>query len=76
MSTLQRRLDARNKIMMGGLIIKAGLDDLHRTNKAALLGILLDAKKKLQTADVSERKKLLENYTFLGAKAFVKKEKV
>ena len=70
MNSLNRRLDARNKIMMGGLIIKAGLDDLHKTNKAALLGILLDAKQKLKNADKLERKKLMQNYTYIGAKAF------
>lgn len=41
-----RRLDAHKKIQLGGLIVKANLDDLT-TN--VLLGILVDARKKLQT---------------------------
>jgi len=41
-----RRLDARKKIQLGGLIVKAQIDDLT-TN--VLLGILVDARKKLQT---------------------------
>jgi len=47
MSVVARKEDTRNKIMMGGLIVKAGLYYLHDDNKAVLLGILLDAKEKL-----------------------------
>ena len=45
MSNLERKLDTRYKIEMGGLVKKAGLDDLHATSPEALLGILLEAKK-------------------------------
>ena len=70
MRSMERKLDTRNKIMMGGLIVKAGLDDLHRLNKAALLGILLAAKQKLDTADKLQKKELMQNYTNIGVKAF------
>ncbi len=70
MDLTQRKLDTRNKIMMGGLIVKAGLDDLHRLNKATLLGLLLEAKQKLEVADTVQRKQLIQNYTNIGVKAF------
>lgn len=72
MNLTQRKLDTRNKIMMGGLIIKAGLDDLHKTNKAALLGILLEAKAKFESTDKKTRKEAMQHYTAIGAKAFGK----
>jgi hypothetical protein len=31
MSILERKLDTREKIMMGGLLKKAGLDNFHKT---------------------------------------------
>jgi conjugative transfer protein TraD len=47
MSTLNRKQGTRNKLQMGGLVIKAGLQDIYNLDKAALLGILVDAKAKL-----------------------------
>tara|TARA_R110002072_G_scaffold88775_1_gene199239 strand:- start:123 stop:404 length:282 start_codon:yes stop_codon:yes gene_type:complete len=41
-----RKLDTRKKIQLGGLIIKAKLDDVPVN---ILLGVLVDAKKKLNT---------------------------
>ncbi|BFD46159.1 MAG: hypothetical protein DMENIID0002_08050 [Rickettsia endosymbiont of Sergentomyia squamirostris] len=38
---LERKQDARKKIMLGGLIIKAGLDYLHPKDTQALYGMLL-----------------------------------
>ena len=76
MRITERKLDTRNKIMMGGLIIKAGLDDLHRLNKAALLGMLLDAKRKLDSADKIQKKELMQNYTNIGVKAFDNNSKI
>lgn len=40
MSNEARRNDAREKIMLGGLIVKAGL---RNANRAFLLGVLLEA---------------------------------
>lgn len=52
---------------MGGLVIKAGLDSLHHEDKAILLGILVDAAKKLSSA---ERESYIAHYKELGEKAF------
>ncbi|MBO9463572.1 conjugal transfer protein TraD, partial [Labrenzia sp. R5_0] len=41
---LDRKKDAREKIQLGGLIVKAGL---RETDKAILLGILMDASDRL-----------------------------
>lgn len=44
MRNLERKQDTRKKIQLGGLIKKAGLEE---ESTAVLLGILLDAKEKL-----------------------------
>lgn len=44
----ERKEDARKKIMLGGLFVKAGLDHFHPTDPATLYGILLHAKKILE----------------------------
>jgi len=63
MSTVEaRKKDAREKIELGGLIVKAGLRDEKR---ALLLGLLMDACARIR-ADEAERTRLSE----LGAKAF------
>lgn len=48
LSSLERKADTRHKIMMGGLIKKAGLDYLHQDNIQALFGMLLANKKQLE----------------------------
>ncbi len=57
---LERKQDTRQKIMMGGLIIKAGLSELHATNPEVILGILLEAKASLEssTPDLAKWKQL------------------
>jgi hypothetical protein len=57
-----RKRDTREKITLGGLIVKAGL---RYEKRAVLLGILVDASRKL-AADDSERRRL----EALGAEAF------
>ena len=42
-----RKQDARKKIMLGGLFVKAGLDSFHPHDPATLYGMLLDAKSAL-----------------------------
>jgi hypothetical protein len=42
-----RQADTRQKIMMGGLVVKAGLTELHHTNPEVILGILMDARDKI-----------------------------
>lgn len=43
-----RKEDARKKIMLGGLFVKAGLDHFHPHDPATLYGMLLDAKNRMQ----------------------------
>jgi hypothetical protein len=57
-----RKKDAREKIELGGLIVKAGL---RYEKRALLLGLLLDAASRIK-ADEAERSRLNE----IGAKAF------
>tara|TARA_R110002124_G_scaffold161035_5_gene328305 strand:+ start:2615 stop:2896 length:282 start_codon:yes stop_codon:yes gene_type:complete len=54
-----RRLDTRKKIQLGGLIVKAKLDNLTSN---VLLGILVDARKKLQT----EKGRFEKYWAYLG----------
>ena len=57
-----RKKDTREKIALGGLIVKAGL---RYEKRALLLGLLIDAGSRLK-ADANERTRL----TALGAEAF------
>jgi hypothetical protein len=57
-----RKKDAREKIELGGLIVKAGL---RYEKRALLLGLLIDASKRLK-GDETERSRL----TAIGAEAF------
>jgi hypothetical protein len=62
-ATLQeRKKDAREKISLGGLIVKAGL---RYEKRALLLGALIDLKRRIKD-DEAERERLLN----LGAAAF------
>ncbi len=62
MSTEARRQDTREKIELGGLIVKAGL---RYEKRALLLGLLIDADRRLR-GDDAERSRL----TAIGAEAF------
>ena len=57
-----RKKDAREKIELGGLIVKAGLRYEKRTQ---LLGLLIEAKTRIKD-DEAERSRL----TAIGAEAF------
>jgi len=57
-----RKKDTREKIQLGGLIVKAGL---RWEKRAVLLGILLDAAARLKH-DTAERERLMA----LGTEAF------
>jgi Conjugal transfer protein TraD len=57
-----RKKDAREKIELGGLIVKAGL---RFEKRALLLGLLIDAKERIKN-DEEERARLVA----IGAKAF------
>lgn len=62
MTTEARKKDAREKIELGGLIVKAGL---RYEKRALLLGLLIDATARIRR-DENERKRLLS----IGAEAF------
>ncbi|WMT92936.1 conjugal transfer protein TraD [Pelagibacterium sp. H642] len=61
--TEARRKDTREKIQLGGLIVKAGL---RYEKRALLLGLLLEAADRIR-GDETERARLLA----LGEKAFI-----
>jgi len=61
-STDARKKDTREKIELGGLIVKAGL---RYEKRALLLGLLIDAVGRLR-GDEAERSRL----TAIGAEAF------
>lgn len=43
-----RKEDARKKIQLGGLVVKAGLDYMHPAEAYILYGMLLDCKRVLE----------------------------
>lgn len=47
-SQLDRKAEARKKIMLGGLFVKAGLDHFHPHDPATLYGMLLYSKKVME----------------------------
>jgi len=57
-----RKKDTREKIELGGLIVKAGL---RYEKRALLLGLLIDARQRIE-GDDAERSRL----TAIGAEAF------
>lgn len=61
-TTEARKKDAREKIELGGLIVKAGL---RHEKRALLLGVLIEAKKRIR-GDETERSRLIA----IGAEAF------
>lgn len=61
-SSNARKQDTREKIALGGLIVKAGL---RFEKRALLLGALIELKQRLES-DAQERSRL----TLIGAKAF------
>ncbi len=62
MTTDARKKDTREKIELGGLIVKAGL---RFEKRALLLGLLIDAGRRIR-GDEAERSRL----TAIGAEAF------
>ena len=45
---MQRKEDARKKIQLGGLLVKAGFDHMHPHDAYVLYGMLLDCKRALK----------------------------
>ncbi|MFZ5690295.1 MAG: type IV conjugative transfer system coupling protein TraD [Pseudomonadota bacterium] len=61
-TTADRKKDTREKIQLGGLIVKAGL---RYEKRALLLGMLIDAAQRIRASD-AERERLAA----IGTKAF------
>ena len=70
MINLKTTPDLESKISMGELVAKAGLYNLHKLNKVALLGILLEAKRKLESPNKKIRKEIVQHYTNIGVQEF------
>jgi hypothetical protein len=62
-----RKIDTRNKIELGGLVIKSKLSYLQEHNKDVILGCLIDAYNKIQSSEGDHH---LSYYKLLGEKAF------
>ena len=69
MSHHLRRLDARKKIQLGVLFIKAGLEDFHPTDADILYGILVEAKLRLQ-----QNPNLVNYFKNLGKDIWIKNQ--
>lgn len=53
---MERKTETRKKIQLGGLIVKAGLADMHPVDAHILYGALLDCKRALEVKpEVRER---------------------
>lgn len=61
-----RKIDARKKIQLGGLFIKAGLDHMHPENAYILYGMLLDCKRALEV-----KPEVMERWASLGKELLV-----
>jgi hypothetical protein len=64
---MDRKLDARKKIMLGGLFVKAGLDNFYPHDPATLYGMLLHCKE-VMTA----KPEVLAKWKELGKELMVK----
>ena len=64
---MDRKEDARKKIQLGGLFIKAGLDHMHPRDAYILYGMLLDCKRALEVKpEVKNRWKELGKGLLIG----------
>lgn len=68
----ERKVDTRNKIELGGLIIKAKLGYLQKDHKDVILGALIDIFNKIH--DDKEGGKYFSLFKQLGAKAFMQND--
>lgn len=73
MQILDRKADTRTKIQMGGLVKKAGLDDLHKSNPIALLGALIEIRNKIDNPrkdDDNSYNRTIKKYEEIAKKSF------
>ena len=67
----ERKIDTRNKIELGGLIIKAKLGYLQEKHKEVILGALIDAFNKIHDSHTGEQN--FQLYKNIGHNDFNKK---
>ncbi|MDP5020685.1 MAG: conjugal transfer protein TraD [Rickettsiaceae bacterium] len=73
---MDRKEDARKKIQLGGLFIKAGLDHMHPQDAYILYGMLLDCKRALEVKpEVKNRWKELGKGLLIGEVNVVENDK-
>lgn len=72
MKIKDRKLDTRNKIELGGLVIKAKLDYLQDKHKDVILGVLVDAYNKIN--DNKNGDKYFNFFKQIGTNAFAEKK--
>mgnify|MGYP001065768131 FL=1 len=73
---MDRKEDARKKIQLGGLFIKAGLDHMHPRDAYILYGMLLDCKRALEVKpEVKNRWKELGKGLLIGEVNVVENDK-
>lgn len=66
---MDRREDARKKIQLGGLLVKAGLDHMHPREAYILYGMLLDCKRAMLV-----KPEVKERWANLGKELLIKTE--
>jgi len=65
---MDRKADARRKIQLGGLIVKAGLDYMHPHHAYILYGMLLDCQRTLEI-----KPEIRDRWAELGKELLVEK---
>lgn len=73
MKLKERKLDTRNKIELGGLVIKAKLGYLQEDHKDAILGALIDVYNKIHDDKAGDQ--YFSFYKQLGVSAFADNKK-
>ena len=63
---MDRKEDARKKIQLGGLLVKAELDHMHPAEVYILYGMLLDCKRAMQ-----EKPEVKERWAKMGQELLV-----
>ncbi|WP_294252512.1 conjugal transfer protein TraD [uncultured Sphingomonas sp.] len=71
---MKRRERTRQLIELGGLVAKAGLVELTDDDRAAILGILIEAAAKLRARDGADREQLVAIWRRRGRRAFSEDE--
>jgi len=66
---MDRKADARKKIQLGGLLVKAGLDHMHPNDAYVLYGMLLDCKRALKA-----KPEIKQRWAKLGQELLIKKD--